>query len=205
MFHNREEAGTLLAAKLIPIASTDAVLFAITRGGIVVGRILADTLKIPLNAIVVKKLRSVHNPELAIGAILSDGTKFIDWELALRTGIDQEYLDTEIETRKKEASDLEKKYHIKLPFRKKQDTQIILADDGIATGATVQAAIRWIKEKISDTIIIAVPVIAEDTYNQLQSEVKRIVAIEIAQQFSAVGQFYEEFPQVTDEEVIKLL
>lgn len=211
MFQDRKEAGFLLAEKLKEFKNKkDTLVLAIPRGGVVVGGQIAKILNLPLSLVVVKKLGAPHNPELAIGAITSAGINIIDWELALRLGIEQEYLDKEIQKKRKELKEREKTYNIEhLTNNIKNKKHIILVDDGIATGATTMAAIKYIKEQRTynkeQNFILAVPVIAKETYVRLKSEVDNIIALEIPDSFNAVGQFYKEFPQVSDEEIVKLL
>ena len=221
MFKNREEAGRILSKKLVKYRrDKNATVLSIPRGGIVVGKELAKNLILPHSHIVVKKLSAPNNSELAIGALAPSGVKVIDWELALRIGVDQEYLDEEIKRKSREVEEREKEFKIQL-FNKAQGKNakvkikdkkiIILVDDGVATGSTILAALKYIKNiKLTANdqklkTILAVPVIAQDTYNKLKSEVNEIVALEIPDSFSAVGQFYEEFPQVTDEEVLEII
>lgn len=213
MFQNREEAGNLLSRKLSEYkALSDCVVLAIPRGGAVVGAQIAAKLSLPLSVVVVKKLGAPGNPELALGAVTQSGIKYIDWELALRSGIKQEYLDKEIALKEKETDEKMKKFRINnLELRIRDKKTIILTDDGVATGATVFAAIKYIKSLQPLTTnrqritVLAVPIIAGDTYGKIKPEVDRIVALEVPGSFHAVGQFYREFPQVNDEEVMKLL
>jgi putative phosphoribosyl transferase len=220
VFQNREEAGLHLASKLKQFQdSGDAIVLAIPRGGVIVAKQIADSLQIPLSVSVVKKLGAPNNCELAIGAIAGGSVKFIDWNLVSRLGIEQEYLDEEIKRKKREVEEREKKLSVvSCQLSVKDKKIVILVDDGVATGATVLAAIKYIKEQITCLvgrqaknkkqgikIILAVPVIAKDAFDQIKSEISEIVALEIAEDFGAVGQFYREFPQVTDEEVRRLL
>lgn len=206
MFQNREEAGKLLADRLLNYKKQkETVILAIPRGGVVVARQIADNLSLPLSIVVVKKLGAPGNPELAIGALAPAGVKYINWDLALRSGVEQEYLDREIKDKSKEIKERIKKFQIPhSKFQIKNYKNFILVDDGVATGATTLAAIKYIRY-IQSTIILAVPVIAKETYNKLQTEVDKIVALEVPESFGAVGEFYREFPQVSDGEVIKLL
>ncbi len=213
MFKNRVEAGRILSKKLVKYRrDKNATVLSIPRGGIIVGKELAKNLILPHSHIVVKKLSAPNNSELAIGALAPSGVKVIDWELALRIGVDQEYLDEEIKRKSREVEEREKKFKIQNAKVKIKDKKIIiLVDDGVATGSTILVALKYIKSiKLTANdqklkTILAVPVVAKDTFDKLKSEVDEIVALEIPDSFSAVGQFYEEFPQVTDEEVIKML
>jgi len=233
VFQSREEAGQLLSTKLSKYQKDKyAIVLGIPRGGVVVGNQIAKLLNISFSAVVVKKLSAPDNPELAIGAIAPENVKVIDWDLALRSGVEQGYLDEEVEKKRKEVEERIKKYSRSSGIHDATDAHssqaasgkisnyktIILTDDGVATGATVLAALKYIKNirlAANDRklkTILAVPVIARDTYNKLKSEVDpdqigvdEIIALEIPESFSAVGQFYNEFPQVTDEEVMKML
>ncbi|MBI4067265.1 phosphoribosyltransferase [Candidatus Gottesmanbacteria bacterium] len=203
MFDDRRTAGNLLFQKLKNLKLTYDIVFAIPRGGVVVGKEIAKNLRVPLRVVVVKKIGAPNNSELAIGAVAS-GIIYIEGKLAMKVGVDQEFLDRMIKEKTKEVEDREKRYKIRNP-RSLQNKIVILTDDGIATGATVRAAIKYLKKKKAKKIILAVPVIAEDTYQQLKSQVNMLVALEIPDAFGAVGQFYKEFEQVSDKEVIKIL
>lgn len=204
-----------------------AIVMAIPRGGVVVGAAIARNLKIPLSIIVVKKLGAPGNSELAIGAIASDDIYYLDQQIIKRLDIDQKYIDEEVKRKKKEVEEKRIKYQVSclagLPagrhgrqasIKNQEYRHIILVDDGIATGATVLAAIKYIKDQVTirqladkeqKKIILATPVIARDTYDKLESEVNKIVALEVSDEFFAVGQFYREFTQVTDEQVIDII
>lgn len=223
MFQNREEAGALLANKLEKYKDNpNVIILAVPRGGAVVGRRIADILGLPLSLAVVRKIGAPYNPELAVGAIAPGGIEVIDGELAARVGADREYLDKEIEIKRKELEERLKKYQISnIKYQIRNKEIVILVDDGIATGATTLAAVRYIKgsqkSKVPSAraqgegksqklrIILAVPVVARDTFDRLKSEVEEIMALEIPEFFGAVGQFYLEFSQIDDKEVSKLL
>lgn len=213
MFKNRGQAGQLLADKLKEFRNNNqAVVWAIPRGGVIVAKQISVILSLPLNIIIVKKLSAPGNPELAIGAITHNGIKYVDRELALRLGVEQDYLNQETERKKKEVEEREKKFQLSVFSNQLSDRKIIiLVDDGVATGATVLAAIKYINQNKVTTkdqrpkTILAVPVIAKNSYNELKSQIDSIIALEVPESFSAVGQFYQEFPQVEDEEVAKLL
>lgn len=201
IFPNRKEAGFLLSEKLQRFHHDPrSIVLSIARGGVVVGAEIAKNLHLPLDIVVIKKVRAPGNPELAIGAVAPRSAQFVNWELALRSGVEQEYLDRELSERKKEVEEKVKKFKISnYPTSYKT---IILVDDGVATGATIMAALRYIGRKVK--VILAVPVITRGIYDTLESKIE-IVALAVPHTFNAVGEFYKEFPQVTDEEVLKML
>lgn len=204
MFKDRKEAGTLLAQKLKEVVLDNALVFGITRGGIVVAYQVSRLLSLPLLPIIVKKIGAPSNPELALGAVTYNNVYFLDKELSKRLDVSSGYLKNELNQKGKQVELLKKQLGIKKLIRLKGKTVIVI-DDGIATGATVKAVVTYLKKKQAQKIIIAVPVIATDTYRQLKSELNIIIALKIANYFNAVGEFYESFPQVSNEDVVKFL
>lgn len=212
MFEDRRQAGKILSERLKRYQKrTDTLVIGIPRGGVVVASVIASALHLPLSVISVKKLSAPHNPELAIGAICTSGVRYIDWELALRVGVEQDYLDKQIQEKLTLAKEREQLYGITNAVNdRKKYSVFILVDDGIATGATVLAAIKDLKEpagklKKHRNVILAVPVIAKEVFEKLRKAFHVIVAVLIEDQFAAVGQFYREFTQVSDEEVTNIL
>lgn len=204
--NDRTQAGVLLTQKLSAFAhQPHTCVVAIPRGGVVVGRVLADQLALPLFVVVVKKIGAPNNPELAIGAVAPKGMHVVDEELVKTLGVSKGYLDRTISKIQGEISQRQERYMGTKKLPQFQGKSVILTDDGIATGATTQAAIEYIRSTGARHIILAVPVAPSDTIEKLQSLVDRTVVLEIPAPFSAVGQFYREFPQVSDEEVVKLL
>lgn len=197
----------------------DVIVFVIPRGGVVVGKEVTKALHLPLSAVVVRKLGAPGNPELAIGAVAPEGIQVIDEDLVFRLGVGKKYLDEEIKRKRRELQERMERFGIKnLELTIKNKKIMILVDDGVATGATTLAAIRYLKYlKLRTNLsvgkagnlelktILAVPVIAKDIYNRLKSEVDKIIALNIPDSFGAVGEFFREFPQVTDEEVKNIL
>ena len=219
MFENRQEAGRLLAEKIKEEIKQSlfsrklenkklkdkTMVLAIPRGGVVVGKELADKLKVSLEIIITKKIGAPNNPELAIGAVGPGGEEVIDEQLAARVGADEEYIKNqkakvkgEIERREKELRGGKSQPDFK-------DKVIILTDDGVATGATMLAAIEVLRQHQPQKIVVAVPVIARDTVSKLESQADAVIYLEAPLMFFAVGQFYKEFPQTSDEEVRELL
>jgi len=206
MFQNRAQAGKKLASKLLSYKATkNLIVLAIPRGGVVVGKILSQALDCPLEVIVTKKIGAPGNSELAIGAVGVVGKPVIDEELAERVGADENYLKSKILNLKSEIKRREKIFRRdKLPLNLKDKT-VILTDDGVATGATMMAAVEIARQQNPKKIIVAVPVIAKDTLEKIESLADEVVFLDAPEMFFAVGQFYQDFSQITDEEVRKIL
>lgn len=205
MFKDRIEAGKQLAGRLRKYKSKALIILAIPRGGVVVGKELAKALNCPLDVIVTKKIGAPGNPELAIGAVGPDGTVVLNQDLAPKTGADKKYISEERRAKSEEVKRRMKAFRKgKKPLNLAGKT-VILTDDGIATGATVEAAIKWVKTKKPKKVILAIPVAASDSLAKLVPLADEVVCLDQPYFFAAVGQFYESFPQTTDEEVVKLL
>ena len=202
-FKNREQAGELLAEKLKNYGK-DSLVLAIPRGGMVIGAIIAKALSCPLDVIITRKLGAPGNPELAIGATTSKGGIVLDRDLMDRLGITQDYIHNEHKNQLTEARRREKLYS-KGKEPEIKGKAVILVDDGIATGATIDAAIAALKEGNPKKIIIAVPVAPPQTVERLKHQVDRFIVLSTPESFWAIGELYEDFPQVSDEKVIKLL
>lgn len=205
MFTDRKEAGRRLAEKLTEQRWERAIVLAIPRGGVVVGYEMAHRLKVPLDVIVPRKIGAPHNPELAIGAIAEDGTMILDSNLIDYLGVTDEYIREEGERQIREIERRVRKYRKGAPPPDLKGRNVIIVDDGIATGATVRAAIASIRNKHPKSITLAVPVAPPSTLRQLKSKVDRIVCLSAPEPFFAIGQFYMDFTQTADEEVIRLL
>ncbi|MBI5465331.1 phosphoribosyltransferase [Candidatus Gottesmanbacteria bacterium] len=203
MFKNREEAGRLLANRLGHLKGKNIVVLAIPRGGVVVGKILSQNLGCPLDVLVVKKVGAPGNPELAVGAMGPDEVVVWNFDILRSLGLTPEDLNEEIQNLKVKIQNYLEKFKTgKLDLKGKT---VILTDDGIATGATTEAAIAWIKRQEPAKIVLAVPVAPPETVGKFKNLVDELIVLETPAFFGAVGQFYEEFPQVEDEEVIQLL
>jgi predicted phosphoribosyltransferase len=206
MFSNRTEAGKELAEKLKKYkALKDLIVLAIPRGGVVVGWEIAKSLKTQMDLVIPRKIGAPHNPELAIGAVMQDGTSILNNELVSRLGVEDEYIKKETENQVEEIRRRLKKYRKSTDDPDIEDKIVILVDDGIATGFTVKAALDYIKRQHPTKIILAVPVMPPDTYEKMVELTDEVVCLKVPQVFFAVGQFYEDFDQVEDEEVIRLM
>ena len=217
-FHDRRDAGKYLAEKIKHYiknnfnseAKTDFfIVMAIPRGGVIIGDIIASELNMDMDIIISKKIGAENNPELAIGAIMADGSYILNEDIVNRINISDEYIHTQIEIQKKEIERRliefkgKKEYHNNL-----KDKVIILVDDGIATGATILAAVKWIKEKQHcNRLIVAVPVAPAESniLDKLNKIADKVIVIFTPYDFAAVGQFYEHFDQVSDKEVKEIM
>ncbi len=179
------------------------MLAAIPRGGVVVGKAISDMLKIPLTLVLTRKIGAPGQSELAIGAVASGGVIVRDEKLISDLSVSEKYIKNEIKEETKVMALRQKKYgKCTINLRGKQ---MILVDDGIATGATVKAAIAYLRKQKVNKVILAVPVAPKDAVEELKPLVDKIIVLDTPDDFSSVGQFYRYFPQVTDEEVVKLL
>lgn len=200
MFKDRNDAGHQLAELLDDHDIVADVVLAIPRGGLPVGRVVADKLDIPLDIVVARKLGAPSNPELAVGSVASDGTVWLNEDIIDQLNISDTYIDKQIE---KEHARAAKKYERYRGDRADQELlgkRVLLVDDGIATGATTRAVINQLQERDVAEVILAVPVAPPDTVERLRSEADRIICVRTPPDFRAVGQFFERFEQVTDEE-----
>lgn len=203
IIQNRKVAGQRLAEKIYKILKDEKPLvLAIPRGGVIVGEEIAKKLDCSLDVIISKKITPPSSPEYAIGAITHNGTIYYGkyWN-----NFSQEpNFDEEISKKKLEVKRRLEEYRGNANYKFNNKT-VILVDDGIATGATVFALLKWLSEKKVKRIILAVPVIPRNTFEEMKPLVDSIVALEIPVEFYAVGQFYKEFDQVSDKEVMIIL
>ena len=206
MFKNREEAGRKLADKLASYRATkNLIVLAIPRGGVVIGKELAQALDCPLEVIITKKIGAPGNSELAVGAVGAIGEPVINEALAERVGADENYLKSQISNLKSEIARREKEFRRGRPKLNLKDRIVIITDDGVATGATMMAAIEMVRQQNPKKIIVAVPVIALDTLGKIKVLADEVICLDSPLMFFAVGQFYQDFPQISDEEVKEIL
>jgi predicted phosphoribosyltransferase len=205
-FRDRREAGRLLAEELAFLKGREGlIVLAIPRGGVVVGYEVARALGAPLDVYVTRKIGAPGNPELAIGAVASDGTVVLDEEAIQRLGVSASYIEEE---RAYEQGEIERRlsrYRGERPALELGGRTVILTDDGIATGATTLAAIRALREAGLARLILAVPVAPQSTVERMREEVDQLICLHAPRLFWAVGQFYLAFDQTSDGEVVELL
>jgi putative phosphoribosyl transferase len=206
LFQDRREAGQALARELASYkGSSDLIVLGIPRGGVVVGHEIAKALGAPIDVYITRKIGAPHNPELAIGAVASDGTLIIDQQLVRRLGVDEDYIEEESKRQKDEIARRLSEYRGDRPSPELAGKIVILVDDGVATGATTLVTIRAIKAQDPSELVLAVPVGPRDSIESLRQEVDKIVCLHAPEIFWAVGAFYNVFDQTSDAEVKALL
>lgn len=205
MFEDRETAGFLLSKKLEKFASKHNILvLGLTRGGIPVAKVISTFLECPLNVLVVKKISAPLNSELAIGAVAPGNVVFWNKHLIMQLKIKPAQALELRKAKEDERKSQEMTLRVNKPLEISGKT-VILVDDGVATGASVIASAKFLKKQRAKEIVLAVPVIAKDTLSEIKGFFDMIVALKVKREFYAVGQFYKNFPQVENEEVIRLL
>jgi putative phosphoribosyl transferase len=205
LFADRVDAGKRLAQALKAHVGKDAVVLAIPRGGVVVGYEVAKALVLSLDVIIPRKIGAPNNPELAIGAMTEDGTILLDGRLVDYLSVSQEYIEEESEAQKAEIHRRLRLYRGNIPYPSLKGREVILIDDGIATGSTMKAALASVRKRGAKSVIIAIPVGPPSTIRELEKEADRVVCLHAPEAFYAIGQFYGDFTQTQDEEVIRLL
>lgn len=205
-YRNRTEAGRRLAEELRGYAGhPDVVVLALPRGGVPVAYEVARALRAPLDVFIVRKLGLPSHPELAMGAIASGGIRLIDEEAMSRFGVTEQQLAAVAATEERELERRERRYREGLPVPDVTGKTVILIDDGLATGATMAAAAAALRAQRPAKLVVAVPVSAPDTCDAFRGIVDEIVCAATPEPFLAVGLWYQDFSQTTDEEVHELL
>jgi predicted phosphoribosyltransferase len=205
-FEDRTDAGRRLAKQLIGYAGrTDVLLLALPRGGVPVAFEIAKTLNAPLDAFLVRKLGVPGHEELAMGAIASGGVRVINHEVVRSMGIPEEVIDQVAAREKLELERRERAYRGERPKPDVRGRIVILVDDGLATGATMRAAVAALRAQDPARIIVAVPTAAPEACEAFEHEVDEIVCLTTPWPFFGVGASYQDFSQTTDEEVRRLL
>jgi putative phosphoribosyl transferase len=203
VFENRRDAGRRLAAELARLPLENPVVLALPRGGVPVGHEIASALGAPLDVMVVRKLGMPYQPELAIGAIASGGVRILNERLA--AAVEDTVIEAIAARETAELQRREQRYRGKRPFPDLRHRDVVLVDDGLATGSTMRAAIEAVLARRPGKVIVAVPVGSRDTVEAIAPKVHRVVCLEMPHNFYAVGQAYLDFGQVGDEEVRSLL
>jgi putative phosphoribosyl transferase len=208
-FRDRRDAAALLALKLKEIydkqfSAEKPLVLAIPRGGVVTGDEIAARLGAELDVVVSKKIGAPNNPELAIGAVMHDGSFFPNTDIIKILGVAQDYIKRQISEKMKEIEWRlgrfrgGREYHL-------EGRTLILVDDGVATGATALAAVNWLKTQKLKKLIVAMPVGPSDTIQKLRSITGDVVVLHSPINFISVGTFYGDFAQVSDDEVVTIM
>lgn len=202
IFKDRNEAGRMLAKELEGIDRENTIVLALPRGGVITAKEVADALGLPLDIIVTRKIGAPENDEYAIGAIDINGDGI--WNETERAAVDKKWLSRKIDKEKEEALRRWSLYRGSRPPLDLRDKTAIIIDDGIATGLTMKAAIQYAEKIGAKKIIVAAPVAASDSVAELRKNTD-VHALEIPQFFFAVGEWYEDFGQIEDDEVTRIL
>lgn len=211
IYRNRTEAGRLLGQRLqaegyaVSVTARPPLVLAVPRGGIEVAVPIAEALGAELDVVLARKLRAPFQPELAIGAVSEDGIVSLNPDTAALPGMDDGYVREERSRQLAEIARRRELYRAVRPAATVAGRTVILTDDGIATGATMIAAIRTARTAGARKIVVAVPVGAPERLAAIESLCDRLLCLQSPADFMAVGQFYREFPQVDDARVVKLL
>ena len=219
LFQDREQAGHELAKELEEIlkksqidlsnSANEVIILAIPRGGIILGNIIANHFQCNLDVVVTRKIRAEFNEEFAIGAMMPDGSYFLNEGIIRLFNISQAYLKKEIDFQKKEIRRRLIEFRGDISYHDKFEKRVVvLVDDGIATGSTIIASAEWVKNNCNcKQLVVAVPVAParDETVNRLANIADNVLILHMEEAFSAVGQFYRDFDQVSDETVKKIL
>ncbi len=204
IFDDRVDAGARLAEALERFVADPCVVLAIPRGGVVVGEVVARALGAPLDVVVPRKIGAPSNPELGIGAI-APGVRVLDPRMIEMLGVTDDYLEREIETQEREIERRERAYRGQRPPLDVRGKIAIVVDDGVATGGTAIAALRWARAAGAERVVLAVPVAPGHSMDRLRDEADEVVVLSAPDPFSAVGEWYRSFRQTSDREVIDAL
>ena len=204
-FLDRREAGRLLGDALAEgVDDEDVVVLGIPRGGVVVAAEVAEKLRAPLDVVIPRKVGAPGNPELGLGAV-APGVGVLDERLIRDLGVSREYLTREIAAQEQEIERRSQAYRGDRPALDVAGKVVIVVDDGVATGGTAVAAARWARKAGAARVVLAVPVAPAQAVPNLAREVEELVVLATPEPFFAVGQWYERFDQVDDDEVVELL
>jgi putative phosphoribosyl transferase len=205
-FRNRREAGRVLATRLHRYADRPGtVVLALPRGGVVPAAEIASALHLPLDVVISRKLGAPGNPELAIGAVAEGGAPYVDPDSLRFTAVSQGYVAQEVARQRAEIERRRERFRQGRPLSLPAGATAILVDDGVATGSTAIAAIHALRAQQVARLVFAIPVAPPDTAERLRGMVDELVVLATPELFAAVGGFYVDFEQVSDDEVVDLL
>ncbi|PMB16695.1 phosphoribosyl transferase [Fischerella thermalis CCMEE 5282] len=206
VFKDRTAAGQLLAAQLAAYANRkDVIVLALPRGGVPVAFEVARKINAPLDVFLVRKLGVPGHEELAMGAIASGGVQVLNEAVVQMLGLSQKVIEQVATQEQQELNRRERLYRDDRPFPVLHERTVILVDDGLATGTTMRAAVVALRQQQPARLLVAVPVSSPEAYQEMQKLVDEIVCPQTPDPFYSVGLWYQDFPQVSDEEVCNLL
>lgn len=205
MFEDRIDAGKQLARKLRKYANKDTLVLGIPRGGVVTAFEVAKELKAKLDIIVPRKIGAPHDPEFAIGAVAPDGSVYLNDDAVKNLEVPEGHIEQTVEEELKETRRRMEVYRKDLKLPDVKGKTVIVVDDGIATGYTMFATIDFLRKLKPKKIVIAVPVSPPDTIEKLRERTDDVICLETHEPFYAIGMYYKNFDQTSDEEVIEIL
>ncbi|MEI6446422.1 MAG: phosphoribosyltransferase family protein [Actinomycetes bacterium] len=204
-FSDRREAGRALGAAFAALAEPDPIVLALPRGGVPVARELADAIGAPLDVLLVRKIGAPGQPELGIGAVAEGGVRLMDRTAVSRLGIPPMSLDAAVDRAEAELADATSRYRAGRPPLELAGRTAVVVDDGLATGGTAAAALQAVRRMGAKRVVLAVPVGAPEACERMRSEADEVVCLLVPSALSSVGQWYSDFGQVSDSEVLALL
>jgi predicted phosphoribosyltransferase len=205
VFRNREDAGAKLATRLEAYRGGHVLVLGIPRGGVPVAAAVASALDAELDIVVARKLPSPVSAELGIGAVTADGVRYLNRSILDELGVDLQYLDRVTNVQAADAQRRTSRFRAGSAEPSVTGRTVIVVDDGLATGATMIAAVRSVRARKPARVVVAVPVASQEAYQALQQEADEVVCLSIPEMFWAVGVHYVDFTQTEDEDVDRLL
>lgn len=206
LYQDRNDAGKKLAEELKEYKGKNVLVFAIPRGGVPVGYEVAKFLETSLDVIVARKLHIPWEPEAGFGALAPDGTMILNEEMVVDFGIDKKTIEEVKDEVLKEIKRREKIYREEKPFSEIKNRTVIIVDDGLASGYTMIAAVKFLRKMKPTKIVVAVPTASENAYNEVKKIADEVISLYVQKGYPyAVASFYQEWHDLTDEEVIKYL
>jgi predicted phosphoribosyltransferase len=205
LFYDRTDAGRRLAKLLKRRIQGPCIVLAIPRGGVVVGYEVAKELGCPLDVVISRRVGAPAQPELAVGAVAEDGVVFVDEEIAGLVGVSRDYVERRAREELREVRRRAEEYRGGREMPDLSGKTVILVDDGLATGLTMMAAVHMARNKGAEKVVVAVPVSPPETVAKLRRHADEVICLETPTNFYAIGQFYERFDQLTDEETNSIL
>jgi putative phosphoribosyl transferase len=206
MYRDRHDAGRRLAQALVHYTGArDTIILALPRGGVVIGYELSLVLHLPLDVLITRKLGTPGNPELAMGALAETGYRHLNPDVIRTYGISRSQLEAEVRRQQAEIDRRVERYRGGRPLPALENQTVLLVDDGIATGATFYASLGAIRMSAARRLVAALPVAPPEAVHQLKALVDEAVVLHAPAVFFAIGQFYQEFTQVEDEQVVACL